>query len=455
MNPARSFGRPAFAGVALAIALACANVGAQPAPAEPTSALERKLEQSLRMIEALSARVDALEKELALSRGQAPQQPATAVSAASAPSAAGAAASDDTTAARMSELEKTVTQLTNSQGRDLRDPGLPLHGFADVGWSQANRAVAGRKSGFALGSLDFYLTPELGKVKTLVELNVGVEGDGETVVDLERMQLGYAFSDQLTLWLGRFHTPIGYWNMAYHHGAQIQPSILRPRLLDFEDDGGILPVHTTGLWGTGSTRTSTGRLTYHVFGGNGTRLHAGELDPNPAGDDNASKLAGLALGYRFSGGLEGLALGVSGLRQVTAAYDAGDALVARTRVQLLGAYAAYDEDGWELIGEAYRLGNSDLSGGTGRHTSSAGFLHVGRSLGERWVPYARFEKASLDQADSFFALNANGRSYERHVLGVRFNADPRAALKLEWNRTKDQGLGLSVDQWRFQYAVAF
>src|SRR5207237_2007493 len=171
--------------------------------------------------------------------------------------------------------------------------------FADVGWSQRRHAAPGERSGFAVGSLDFYLTPDIGKVRTLVEMNVGVEEDGETVIDLERAQIVYSFSDQLTLWLGRFHTPFGYWNMAFHHGAQIQTSILRPRFLDFEDDGGVLPVHTTGLWGTGGLRTGGGKLVYHVYAGNGTTIEKGALDPNAGGDDNGNRVVGFGIHHRF------------------------------------------------------------------------------------------------------------------------------------------------------------
>lgn len=435
---ARPF-RPLPLTLGLALASCAGSVSAQSASAD-TSQLEQKLEQSLKLIDALSRRVEALEKQLAQSHKEQAQ------------AAVPAPAASTATAARVDALEKTVNQLTSAPGRDT---GLPLHGFADVGWSQTRRPAPGQRSGFAIGSLDFYLTPELGKVKTLVELNVGVQESGETEIDLERAQIGYAFSDQLTLWLGRFHTPFGYWNMAFHHGAQIQPSVRRPRLLDFEDEGGILPVHTTGIWGTGSARLSTGRLSYHLYAGNGTRLRDGQLDPNPSGDDNGNKVAGFGLVQRFSGALDGLSVGVNGLRQTVAAYGAGDTLLARTRLGMFGAHAVYDNDGWELIAEGYRLRNADLSGTTGSHSSSAGYLHLSHSWGERWTPYLRHEKASLDQADNYFALNANGRSYTRQVAGLRYDAAPRAALKFEWNRTRDQGLAYATDEWRFQYAVGF
>jgi hypothetical protein len=433
--------RRRIAPAALLLAAMLAST-AQAQPASPDAArLEQKLDQSLRLIQALSQRVEQLEKQLAVA-----QRPAAAASA----------PAPDATAARLDEVEKTVSQLTAGGNRDIRESGLAMHGFADVGFSQVRHAPPGMRSGFAVGSLDFYLTPELGpNIKTLVELNFGVNGEGETEADLERAQIGYVFSDQLTLWLGRFHTPFGYWNMAFHHGAQIQTSILRPRMLDFEDDGGILPVHTTGLWGTGSVRTGAGKLVYNLYMGNGTRIHDGALDPNPAGDDNRNKVVGFSVGHRFNGALEGLAVGVHGLRQTVDAEATNNLPASRTRLGMLGGYGVYDNDGWELIGEYYRLRNTDLSGGTGDHGSWTGYAHIARTFQERWTPYYRFEKASLDPSDNYFAAQANGHSYTRHVLGLRFNADPRAALKFELNRTRDDGLARALDELRLQYAVSF
>ncbi len=443
-HPASPALRRAIAVAALLPAL-CLGDSAQAQSANPeTARLEQKLEQSLRMIEALTTRIDQLEKQLA-------GTPGAATAAAPAPPATPAP-----TAARLDEVEKTVSQLTASNNRDLRDSGLAVHGFADVGASQIRNAPAGVRSGFAIGSLDFYLTPELGPhIKTLVELNFGVSSGGETEADLERAQIGYAFNDQLTLWLGRFHTPFGYWNMAFHHGAQIQTSILRPRMLDFEDDGGILPVHTTGVWGTGSLRTGAGKLVYNLYAGNGTRIANGSLDPNPSGDNDGNKVIGFSIGQRFNGALDGLAVGVHGLRQSVTAYDANALPTSRTRLAMLGGYAVYDNDGWEAIGEYYRLHNTDLGGSGGSHASWTGYAQVGRSFHDRWVPYYRFERASLDPADNYFLAQANGRSYSRHVLGVRYNADPRAALKFELNRSNDQGVGRTLDELRLQYAVSF
>lgn len=278
---------------------------------------------------------------------------------------------------------------------------------------------------------------------------------GDAIIDLERAQIGYTFSDPLTLWAGRFHTPFGYWNSAFHHGAQLQTSILRPRLLDFEDDGGILPVHTVGLMAVGTVRAGAGRLHYNVYAGNASRINDGVLNPNAGGDDSGSHLLGFNAEYRFSSTPDGLSIGVHGLREQIGIYDAAGVLSARTRLGMLGAWAVYDAADWETIGEIYRFRNSNLSAGGGSHGSWAGYAQIGRSFEERWMPYLRVERAVLSGADGYFAALANGHTYSRQLVGVRFNLDTRSAVKAEIARTLDASIGRAVDALRLQFAVSF
>jgi len=257
--------------------------------------------------------------------------------------------------------------------------------------------VEGRKSGFALGNMDLYLTPDLGgRIKGLLELVFEFDEKGNGVAtDLERLQLGYTFSDELTLWAGRVHTPYGFWNTGFHHGAQLQPSIARPRMVDFEDKGGILPSHSVGLMVSGTNRLGAGRLEYDFFLANGSRI-AGEpgdkvIDYNAGKDDNRNKGFGGNVRYRFSGGLDGLTLGVHGLKE----HVDEDSTSNRTELNMLGAYAVADTDQFELITEYYKFNNKDISGSTGTHSSWAGFIHAGYHVNEIWTPYYRYEKPVL------------------------------------------------------------
>lgn len=405
--------------------------------AERIADLEKKLAQSVAQIELLANRLGELEKGKAAA-------PLTA--------AAAAPAQDG----RIDALERNLAQMADSSARAPVNAGVPLHGFADVGYTSSGKTVAdGRKRGFGLGNLDVYLTPEFGdRIKSLLELNFEYGDGGGLATDLERLQIGYTFNDQLTLWAGRFHTPYGYWNTAFHHGAQIQTSVLRPKMVGFEDQGGILPAHTVGLWATGGTALGAGKFEYDAYVGNGGRIVDGTLDFNAVRDDNDNKLLGASLRYRFSGALDGLTLGGHGFTQNVGAYN-GAAQSNTTKVNMLGAYGFYDANDWEVISEYYRFSNKDVGGG-GSRTSWAGFLQVGKTIGAKLTPFVRFEKASLDQGDNYFLSQDSGRSYARQALGLRYDLNPKAALKMEVNRTDEsRDGGQKYNEAQLQFAIRF
>lgn len=404
------------------------------AQTERIDELERRLEQSLRLIEQLGQKIDKLE------RAQGGGSPAVTQQN-----------------ERIETLQQQVTQLGSGLSmRSEADLGLPMHGFADVGFT-SHRQDGDR--GFTVGSFDLYLAPQFtGRTKALIELLFEVDKNGNLNTDAERLQIGYTFNDTATLWGGRFHTPYGYWNLSFHHGQQIQTSILRPRFLDFEDKGGILPAHTVGLWLTGKTRLGDGRFDYDAYLGNGPRITEivagrGNLDPNAAGDNNHQATLGFNLGYEPNA-VEGLKLGVHWMR---GAVNDDSPSANRTRVNFYGPYLAHVTDDWENIAEYYRFANRDESGATGTHASWAGFVQIGRHVGSQWTAYGRLERARLDQTPlTYFALLDSGRSYRRGLIGLRYDIDPRSALKFELNGTRFTDRGVeSASELRAEYSVRF
>ena len=357
---------------------------------------------------------------------------------------------------KLEAIQNELTQMTSGMvTRSSSDEGLPIHGFMDVGFasnSQGN-GVANPK-GFYVGALSFYLAPHFGdKVKALVEPNFEVTPEGDVSTDLERLQIGYTFSDNATAWAGRFHTPYGYWNTGFHHGAQIQTSVLRPRFLDFEDKGGILPAHMVGLLGGGKFKAGEGKLTYDIFAGNGPKIVTGTLDINQADDNNHQAMMGFNLGYEFSGSLDGLRLAVHSLRG-----DVDDDAFNKTELKVVGGSAVYLSDTWEVMGEYYGFNDKDKSGGTGTHKSWADYLQIGKSF-NNLTPYVRFERTVLDQLDNYFSMQASGQSYARQALGLRYNLNQKAALKFELlNSSFKAESGRTALGYRslfVQYAIGF
>ena len=414
-------------GLALALAVVaaagCATAIAQ-SDDQRLRELERRLEESRKTIEELKARVNELEARTP------------------APAAAPAARAAPTAPAEEHEHRMPAGSAVQ--------PPTPLRAFLDVG---ANFSGHGGNKGFSLGALDFYLTPQLTtNIKSVIELVFEHDKLGDLSVDLERMQVGYAWSDAATVWLGRFHTPLGYWNTAFHHGQQLQTSVLRPQMIDFEDHGGVLPVHTVGVLGTGGMRAAHGRVSYDLYVGNAPSINRNFLDPINSGKSHPGYSAGFNLGYRFGDSVEGPKVGVHGYR-ADVRDDAAQTNV--TRVNIFGAYAALDSTLWELIAEYYRFRNEDLSAGRGRFGSWAGFAQLGRRF-EPWTPYLRAEKAALNQADPYFAGLTGGRAYTREAAGLRYDQSAVSAIKVELNHTRsDNPLPESFLQLLMQWAIRF
>lgn len=424
--------------------------------------LEKKLERSMELIEQLSSKINKIEQAnsaAAAAQGKSAQQ-----------------------ASKIEELERHVSEIGSSLSRRSSDDGLPVHGFADVGLvrdGENNVTSRGRK-GAALGTFDLYLAPQFGdRVKALIELAFEADRDGGIATDLERLQVGYTFSDAATGWLGRFHTPFGYWNTAFHHGMQIQTSTTRPRFLDFEDKGGILLAHSTGVWFTGAIGAGGGKFGYDLYAANAPRIAGSTLGTalstaHPGGFSaavNAGTYAGTGtLNMRQSGStssptsfgfntwfepraVSDLRVGLHGLRA-----EVRDDLANMTQLRMFGGYFAYTGDPWEVMGEYYRFRNNDLTGATGVHASWAGFTQVGYTMG-KWTPFGRIERTKLDQTDNYFGVQESGRSYRRTAAGVRFDVDPKAALKVEFMNTRKEDLGPGVsdryNELRLQYSIRF
>ena len=435
---------------------------ASPACADEQSdrlqALEKSLAASTDLIAKLSARLAELERSVKVA-GAAPAAAASAATAGEAPA---------NTAQAIAALQDSVAQISDSIAHQTTDTGLPLHGFANTGagWSAGSDPLKLR--GFNGGQVDLYLTPQISpRVRALAEIVLEYNSmSGQMGIDTERLQVGYTVNDGMTLWLGRFHTPLGLWNTSFHHGANLQTSIYRPRFVDFEDSGGIIPAHTVGLWATGKVAEGAGRLTYDAYVGNEHRIIGQQLDFSGYTDDSHGKMLGANVGYQFAGALSGLTLGVHGYGTTVKAYDLNDQFLNATKQLMTGGYVGYDENDWEIIGEYYHFDDTDVAGGPNR-TSNLEFLQVGRTF-VGFTPYLRAEKAGLDPLDNYFRSQETGRSYRREVLGVRYALDARSSIKFELSSTQESGntlldgtgspYALTAVNYRrgsLQFAVAF
>src|SRR3990170_120901 len=319
-----------------------------------------------------------------------------------------------------------------------------LNGFADVSFTKSTKgADEFRKGDFAFGTLDLYLAQTLDDIDILLELGVE-EGDE---MDVERLTIGYTFSDTLRVRVGRFHTPLGFWNNAYHHGVQLQPTIERPDFLKFEDDGGILPVHVIGGYLSGWVSTAVGAIEYGAMIGNGPGITGGVLDPNNISDNNNGKAIAFNLALSPAA-VSGLKLGVSG----HAAEITDDLATVEVDQTIFGAAITCSVANADIAVEYFSIQDKDASTDID-YTSGAYYGLITYAYKEKWVPYLMYENMSIKEADPYFISLGTVDTTEL-TLGLRYNINYRSSLKGEYRRIIDEG-DEDWNEYALQWALAF
>ena len=76
----------------------------------------------------------------------------------------------------------------------------------------------------------------------LGEITLNYSGHGNYRLNLERLRLKYNYYKNHSLIIGKFHTPVNYWNDVYFHARLFFPTIDRPLMFSK-----WIPVHTFGM----------------------------------------------------------------------------------------------------------------------------------------------------------------------------------------------------------------
>jgi hypothetical protein len=299
--------------------------------------------------------------------------------------------------------------------------------------------------GFVLNPLNFLIAGRSGDLIAMTEFAME-QIEGTVGIDIERLFVGW-HAERYQIDAGRTHAELGYWNNAFHHGRWLQLPVERPRIVRFEDEGGILPIHWVGV--TGHVRPllrGDQQIEVSASIGNG---HGAIVDNIlTEGDTNGFK-AVLAKVELKGLGARDLRLGVSatydqiGSLPATAPMGgfARPALPDATIRELIGnAYLAYRGPDLTLISEAYEVMHS-ASGAMGGHWNTFdAFALAGYRFGQL-VPYGLFEmRRTPATPDPFFFPDPTLSSdilkdFEEITAGLRWDLTTWSAIKLEYRGT--------------------
>ena len=316
-------------------------------------------------------------------------------------------------------------------------PEFNLIGFGDITYVSRD---AGSPDGFAIGQAVAHFTASLdNSLRIFAEFSMTAKDD-EYKTGVERMVVRYDFSDRFKLSAGRYHSPIGYWNSAFHHGTWLQTTTSRPEMAKFGSK--IIPIHFVGVLLEGSLPQNKLGLSYSAGFGNGR--HENIAQAGDAGDingDNAWMFQVKANPHRFFG----LKTGIGYYSDKVSPSDRPD-----INEKTLSAYVAWEKESPEFIFEYLHSEHEFVADSSTNGDVDAWYAQFAYRLpGQKndWKPYARYEKTQVDDTDPL--LGDQGLDYEAAILGVRWDFSLYAALKAEY-RSEEFDSGGREGNFRLQ-----
>ena len=275
--------------------------------------------------------------------------------------------------------------------------------------------------------VDFFYTAQFNDWRVLSELLVS---DDER--DLERLIIGRITANGRQFWLGRNHSDLDQWNRLFHRETYLQTSIHRPGIIEFEDDGGVLPAHITGLTIEDDNNFNGHNLNYRFTIGLGPGLKQQHLVPLDLLKPNQGS-HNLSLTAIVSDQSAGDNFKDSGLFMGYTVIPSNDNTISKIKQGVIGAYTNYSINP-KMIWRASAFYVSDdvaLAGG-GNNQNSFGYAYVQPeyNLNMHWTFYGRKE-GGIGFNDDLFVQQIPSFISDRTLVGTRYQMENSQVIKFE------------------------
>jgi hypothetical protein len=374
----------------------------------------------VQQVRELQAKVAALEAK----------QAAPSAAAVSAPGSAASELRQDEGAGLAKSLEQQIHEMKGIQWRgfgefnykalDQRVPELGNFGF-----------VPGSAGNFYTGDLDLLITSKINdRASFLGELVVG-EGDAQSFdVDMERVLFNYEWNEHLQASVGRYHTAIGYYNTAFHSGKWLQTAVDRPLIVEFANDGGLLPTQAVGISLTGAIPSGKLGAHYQFEYGSSDTIRP-EVDSPGESDENNGNHVSMGAFFRPDW-VPGLQVGASYYHDRISDFARGPAV--RLGQTIVNAHVVYEGRGWEILNEGFLIRHAYELGGP-IYNMPAFYSQFAKRFG-KVRPYARYQYANANSNSMFEDV----RLRRGPSAGVRYDFTDSIAFKSQLDHILRKGL---------------
>ena len=308
------------------------------------------------------------------------------------------------------------------------DPVVRVMGFGDFDYLATE---LDQQEGFRMGQMVGHVIADMDERLTFFgEVSVTGEDTGYSI-EVERALVRYDLTDAFKVSVGRFHTPIGYWNAAFHHGSWLQTSVARPEMIKF--GGRFIPTHFVGLIVEGGVPSSPLGLGYSVGVGNGRAADIARA--GDAGDVNDHH-AFVARVRSRPVSIAGLELGASFYSDRLRGPDGNKA-----NERIYSVHGALERNGAEIIADYAHVSHERVTGTLDFPGSDGYYIQFGyrlRGSASSLKPYVRVEQVVVPT--EAYVLGLLRLNYDGVVAGVRYDPGDFLALRLEYRLEQFEGL---------------
>ena len=249
--------------------------------------------------------------------------------------------------------------------------------------------------------------------------------------DLQRLQLGWHYSTDGSVWLGRFYNPIGYWNTQHHRGLHNEISVHRPSIVEFENEGGILPMQLLGLYIEQVHHYENIARVITLAAGAGPELTKDAkleakslLDPGDTESD-------ISMTARLDFELHSPFYLSSGLFISRSTIPSHLGSITEVDQRIFGGYFNSRWSDWSLTWMLCSVTNDVKSSAAEQQSSfGGGYVQLSHQLDQHWTAYARVEDIASQNSDVYLSLFPDF-IVDRNLVGLRLDFRKNQALTFE------------------------
>jgi hypothetical protein len=332
--------------------------------------------------------------------------------------------------------------------------GIQWQGFGELDYKVLNQRtpelatygfVPGSQGDFYTGNFDLLLTARISdKASVLSEIVFGEADAQKFGVDLERVLFKYDYNDRLRMSFGRYQTGIGYYNTAYHSGSWLQTTADRPLIMEFADQGGVLPTQAVGLSFTGSIPSGGVGLNYIAEYGSSDTIRPA-LNGKTSNDENNGNHINIGMFARPEL-VPGLQIGGSIYHDQISDFIRGPSI--RLGQTIVNGHVIYIRHGIEFLNEGFLIRHAYEQSLT-VFNMPAFYSQISKQYGHI-RPFFRYQYINANPSSLFQDVGLR----EGPSFGARYDFNDFIAFKAQMDHTLRKGEP-DLNGLHFQLAFTF